>query len=95
MDYFDFDENSVKRGEALSHNRFSRFFTKNYKDYIYVDHAWINGKTERVFSGVRLKTPEEIMEWTKENASMQVAAAPTVQNVTLVAEPEDDEKPFD
>jgi phage/plasmid-associated DNA primase len=92
--YFDFDENSVKRGEALSRNKFTKYFLKNYKDYAYEDVQWVNGKSARVFVGVRLKTLDEITTAgkEKENASTQ-APAQAPQTVPIV-EPIDEENPF-
>ncbi|MDR2097680.1 MAG: toprim domain-containing protein [Spirochaetaceae bacterium] len=98
MAYFDFDENSVKRGEALSRNRFTKYFLKNYKDYATEDVQRVKGNVERVFIGVRIKTFDEMTEARakeKENASTQAAAPPTVQNVVPEMEPKDDENPFD
>jgi phage/plasmid-associated DNA primase len=95
--YFDFDENSVKRGEALSRNKFTKCFLKNYKDYAYEDVRWVNGKAARVFVGARLKTLDEIEAAAKEkeNASTQAAPPPARKTAAFIAEPMDDEKPFD
>jgi phage/plasmid-associated DNA primase len=87
MVYFDFDENSAKRGEALSRNLFTKYFLKNYKNYAGRDIQWVDGKSARVFVGVRLKTLDEIAteakekekKKVKENASTQVPAAPPAQ----------------
>jgi phage/plasmid-associated DNA primase len=98
MSYFDFDENSVKRGEALSRNRFTKYFLKNYKDYAVEDIQRVKGNAARVFVGVRLKTLDEIAAAAKEkeNASTQVPAAPPAQKAAApVVEPADEENPFD
>jgi phage/plasmid-associated DNA primase len=90
MSYFDFDENSVKRGEALSRNKFTKYFLKNYKDYAAEDVKWVKGGAARVFVGVRLKTLDEIAAAAKEkeNASTQVPAAPPAQKAAApVVEP--------
>jgi phage/plasmid-associated DNA primase len=95
--YFDFDENSVKRGEALSRNKFTKYFLKNYKDYAREDVQWVNGKSARVFVGVRLKSLDEIAteRKEKENASTQVAPPPPAQRSEAPGvEPVDDENPF-
>jgi phage/plasmid-associated DNA primase len=96
-DYHDFDENSVKRGEALSRNKFTKYFLKNYKDYAHEDVQWVNGKSARVFVGVRLKSLDEVAAAgkEKENASTQVAAPLPVQKaVTPVTEPANYTNPF-
>jgi phage/plasmid-associated DNA primase len=99
MDYFYFDENSVKRGEALSRNKFTKYFLKNYKDYAVEESVrWIKGGSARVFVGVRLKTLDEIAAEAKEkeNASTQVPAAPPAQRAAApAAGPADEENPFD
>jgi phage/plasmid-associated DNA primase len=93
--YFDFDTDSAKRGEALSRNKFTKYFLKNYKDYIYEDVQWVKGKSARVFVGVRLKTLDEIATAAKEkeNASTQ-APAQKNKSAAPVAEPLEDEHPF-
>jgi phage/plasmid-associated DNA primase len=98
MAYFDFDENSIKRGEALSRNKFTKYFLKNYKDYAAEDVQRVKGNAARVFIGVRLKTLDEIVAAVKEkeNASTQVPAAPPAQRaVAPVVKPADEENPFD
>jgi phage/plasmid-associated DNA primase len=95
--YHDFDENSVKRTEALSRNKFTKYFLKNYKDYAREDVQWVNGKSARVFVGVRLKTLDEIAAEAeakeKENASTQ-APAQKNKSAVPVTEPVEDENPF-
>jgi phage/plasmid-associated DNA primase len=98
MAYFEFDENSVKRGEALSRNRFTKYFLKNYKDYATKNVQRVQGgDPSRVFVGVRLKTLDEIAAAgkEKENASTQVAPPPQAQkSAAPVAGTMDDENPF-
>jgi phage/plasmid-associated DNA primase len=48
--YFDFDENSVKRGEALSRNKFTKYFLKNYKDYATEDVQRVRGSPPYAFT---------------------------------------------
>jgi hypothetical protein len=98
MSYLDFNENSVKRGEALSRNKFTRYFLKSYKGYVVEGIQKVKGNAARVFVGVRLKTFDEIAAAAKEkeNASTQVPAAPPAQKAAApVAEPADKENPFD
>jgi phage/plasmid-associated DNA primase len=94
-EYHDFDENSVKRGDALSRNKFTKYFLKNYKEYAAEDVQWVKGKSARVFVGVRLKSFDEIAAEAaakeKENASTQV---PERKQAAPVAEPIEDEGPF-
>jgi phage/plasmid-associated DNA primase len=97
--YFEFDENSVKRGEALSRARFTKFVLKNYKDFIHESIQRVRGSNpQRAFVGMRLKTIDEIARAEKqkpENAPTQAPApAPQAQTAPVV-EPTDDEKPFD
>jgi phage/plasmid-associated DNA primase len=79
LTYLEADENSVKRGEALSRIRFTKFILKNYKDFIYESVQRVRGsKPSRAFVGMRIKTLEEIAEAEKgkpENASTQVTQA--------------------
>jgi hypothetical protein len=107
ISYYDFDENSVKRGEALSRARFTKFVSKNYKDYVYESVQRINGSNpQRVFIGMRLKTLDEIATGEaakqKEVAVTQVpATAPKASPVQAppaavpFTEVKDDVDPFD
>jgi phage/plasmid-associated DNA primase len=99
ISYYEFDENSVKRGEALSRIKFTKFILKNYKDYVYSDIQRVRGSDPaRAFIGMRLKTFDEIAAAAakeKENASTQVPAASQPQMAAApVAEPVEDEDPF-
>ncbi|GHV90421.1 hypothetical protein AGMMS50268_09240 [Spirochaetia bacterium] len=58
--YYEFDENSVKRGEALTQHRFTRLVLKNYKDKIIESVKRVEGKPARCFVGLRLKPLDEI-----------------------------------
>jgi len=58
-DYYDFDENSVKRGEALSRIRFTKFILKSYKEEVREDVRRIDGEGVRLFFGMRFKTQQE------------------------------------
>jgi phage/plasmid-associated DNA primase len=66
MTYYEFDETSVKRGEALSQHRFTRLVLKNYKDKIteQVKRVEIDGKSKpaRCFVGLKLKPLDEIAD---------------------------------
>jgi phage/plasmid-associated DNA primase len=100
--YFEFDENSVKRGEALSRSRFTRFILKNYKDDVNESIQRVKGsEPQRVLFGIRLKNPEEIVagraEKQKNNASTQVPApapTPAPKAAAPVPEAKDDVDPF-
>jgi phage/plasmid-associated DNA primase len=96
MVYHDFDENSVKRGEALSRNKFTKYFLRNYKDYVTEDVQRVRGSPpSRVFVGVRLKTLDEIATTRKENVSAQVALPSPAQRAEFpVTEPTDTIDPF-
>ena len=98
--YYDFDENSVKRGDALSRIRFTKFITKNYKDYVYDSTQRVRGSAPaKAFVGMRLKTLDEIVadaeaREREKNASRQAPApAPQAQAAPVVV-PIDDENPF-
>jgi hypothetical protein len=97
-DYHDFDENSVKRGEALSRNKFTKYFLKNYKDYATTSVQRVRGcPPSRVFVGVRLKTLDEIAAEgkEKENALTQTTPPPPAQKIAAPAtEPTNDINPF-
>jgi phage/plasmid-associated DNA primase/DNA primase len=58
--YYEFDENSVKRGEALTQHRFTRLVLKNHKDKITEAVRRIDGKPARCFIGLRLKPMDEV-----------------------------------
>jgi phage/plasmid-associated DNA primase len=58
--YYDFDENSVKRGDALTQHRFTRLMMKNYKDKITESVKRVEGKPARCFVGLRLKPLDEV-----------------------------------
>jgi phage/plasmid-associated DNA primase len=100
--YYEFDENSTKRGEALSRIRFTKFILKNYKEFIYESTQRVRGADPaRAFIGMRLKTLDEIAaaeaakQNTAENASTQVAQKPApVKEPWQAAEPPEDENPF-
>jgi putative DNA primase/helicase len=66
LTYYEFDETSVKRGEALSQHRFTRTFLKNYKDKIteQVKRVTIDDKSKpaRCFVGMKLKPLDEVTE---------------------------------
>jgi phage/plasmid-associated DNA primase len=53
--YHEFTEEAVKRGEALSLHKFSRFFNKNYKNRIVEKVMRVNGKPTRCYCGLRIK----------------------------------------
>ena len=82
--YYEFDENSAKRGEALSRIRFTKFFMKNYKEFIYESTQRVRGSDPaRAFIGLRLRTLDEIANIEAEkhggepvNASTQTATKP-------------------
>ena len=63
MAYYEFDETSVKRGEALSQHKFTRMILKNYKDKIteQVKRVEIEGvsKPARCFVGIKLRPLDE------------------------------------
>jgi hypothetical protein len=98
-DYFEFDENSVKRGEALSAIRFSKFILKNYKNHVDESVQRIQGgKPARVFVGMRIKTDEEIATEAEarqkiKNTSPQVIPKPAPAQAPEEA-PVDDIEPF-
>ena len=100
--YYEFDENSTKRGEALSRIRFTKFILKNYKEFIYESTQRVRGADPaRAFIGMRLKTLDEIAaaeaakQNAAENASTQVSQKPApVQGSWQAAEPPEDEIPF-
>jgi uncharacterized protein YdcH (DUF465 family) len=83
--YYEFDENSAKRGEALSRIRFTKFILKNYKDLVYESTQRVGGnEPARAFIGMRLKSLDEIAEAeaAKEsgnNASPQVLPKPAAE----------------
>jgi phage/plasmid-associated DNA primase len=60
--YHDFNDDSIKRGEGLSHHKFSKTILKNYKNKITAKVQRINGKPTRCFIGVRIKTLDELQE---------------------------------
>ena len=95
LEYFSFDENSVRSREALSRSRFTKFVLKNYKDHVFESVQRVRGSNpQRVFIGLRLKTLDEIADAEKqkvESAGTQVAPAQSAP----VREPIDDDKPFD
>jgi len=63
MKYYEFDESSVKRKEALSHHQFTRRMIKNYKDKISERNVRMMRDSEsvvlRCFIGIKLKEPDE------------------------------------
>jgi hypothetical protein len=95
--YFGYNEESAKQNEALSRQKFSTLFMKNYKGFVSRGIQRIQGNTSRVFTGMRLKTDDEIAAEAaakeKENASTQVAAQ-GYKSAVPVAEPVEDEDPF-
>ena len=66
MSYYEFDESSVKRKEALSHTAFTQNILKNYKDKLSERNVCMLrdgvSKTVRCFIGIRLKSDNEIAE---------------------------------
>jgi phage/plasmid-associated DNA primase len=66
MAYYEFDETSVKRGEALSQHRFTRLILKNYKDKIteQVKRVEVEGKSKpaRCFVGLKIKPLDEVAD---------------------------------
>jgi hypothetical protein len=91
MDYYELDENSAKRGEALSPLRFSKFIFNKYKDQVRPDIQRVDGKTARCFRGIILKSPEEII------GNSQAAQGNAVRDIwdrTKKTGPETEEDPF-
>jgi hypothetical protein len=90
MEYYEFDKDSAKRGEALSPLRFSKFIFNKYKDQVRPDVQRVDGKAARCFRGIGLKSPDEIIK------SSQAAHSNAAQNIwdgAKTAEPE--EEPFE
>jgi phage/plasmid-associated DNA primase len=101
ISYYEFDENSVKRGEALSRIKFTKFILKNYKDYVYADIQRVRGSDPaRSFIGMHLKTLDEIAADSaareRGDAMTQVPAPAREQKAAVpITEPiEDGENPF-
>jgi phage/plasmid-associated DNA primase len=53
--YYEFTEDSVKRGDALSLHKFSRFLNKNYKDRLTEKVMRVSGKPTRCYYGLKIK----------------------------------------
>jgi len=87
MSYYEFDESSVKRKEALSHTAFTQRILKNHKDKLTEQNVRMLrdgvSKTVRCFIGMRLKSDDEIV-------AQQPAKGGTGQN----DQPDDEGEPF-
>jgi len=96
--YYEFDENSAKRGEALSRIRFTKFILKNYKEFVYESTQRVRGADPaRAFIGLRIKSLEEIAAVEADKQSGGVAAAqvtPGAAPAQAPASPPVDENPF-
>jgi phage/plasmid-associated DNA primase len=99
--YYEFDDNSVKRGEALSRIKFTKFIKKNYKNKnVYDDTQRVRGsEPAKAFINMRLKSLDEIVadaeaREREKNASAQAPAPAPRAQAAPVAEPADDENPF-
>jgi CRISPR/Cas system CMR-associated protein Cmr3 (group 5 of RAMP superfamily) len=88
MDYYDFDPDAAKRGEALSMTKFSKFIFNKYKDQVHADTQRVNGKPARCFRGMILKSPEEIMQ--SSPAVSRGNSAGDLWNGVKTGEPEED-----
>jgi phage/plasmid-associated DNA primase len=60
--YYELDEDALRRKEGLSQHQFTRFFKKHHKDKITEKVQRIDGKPTRCFIGIRLKTGEELKQ---------------------------------
>jgi phage/plasmid-associated DNA primase len=99
MSYYDFDENSGKRGESLSQHRFTRVILKNYKDKVSESVQRIKeaNKTVRCFVGLKLKPADEI--GSAKNSAEYTAAQNTwnagaQSQPAQQTQPETEENPF-
>jgi len=79
MSYFEFDEDSVKRKEALSPHSFTRKMLKNHKDKLTerVMRITIDGKSKatRCFVGMKLNSLDEIAEKSQAKGNAEVEQA--------------------
>jgi phage/plasmid-associated DNA primase len=90
--YYEFDENSARKGEALSRIRFTKFIIKNYKDFVFESTQRVRGmEPARAFIGLRIKTLDEIAS-AEDAARPPDAHLPTVAEITGGTSP--DENPF-
>jgi hypothetical protein len=62
LDYHGFDQNEVARGEILSRHRFIRLILETYSQFVSQRIAHIDGKPARCFSGLKLRSLEELAE---------------------------------
>lgn len=89
--YYEFDENSAKRGEVLSRIRFTKFILKNYKEFVYESTQRVRGADPaRAFIGLRIKSLDEIAAAEADKQSGGIV--PSVS--TAPAKPPVDENPF-
>jgi phage/plasmid-associated DNA primase len=99
MDYYDFDENSGKRGESLSQHRFTRLVLKNYKEKVSetIQRIKDEDKTLRCFAGMKLKSAEEIAAGksnVNDTAAENIFNAGLENKTSQQQEPETEENPF-
>lgn len=90
--YYEFDDSSVKRGEALTQHRFTRLVLKNYKDKLTEAVKRVEGKPARCFVGLRIKPMDEV-----EHSPAQGRAADDdffSSGNNQAASPEDEGAPF-
>jgi phage/plasmid-associated DNA primase len=91
LSYYEFDENSAKRGEALSRIRFTKFIIKNYKDLVYESTQRVRGADPaRAFIGLRIKSLDEIAAAEAEKQSGKIASTQVPAPVMELI----DENPF-
>jgi hypothetical protein len=94
-DYYEFDESSAKRGEALSYHRFTKLLLKNHKDQVGEPSVQrIDGKPTRCFIGLKLKPMDEVAS---RNEARPDKSAEDIFNGTAQTKTEtpEEEHPFD
>jgi hypothetical protein len=62
FEYFDFDNDSVLLGDALSRHKFTRWVLSLYIESVEEKVCRYQGKITRCFTGVRLRSLEEVAE---------------------------------
>jgi hypothetical protein len=62
LDHHGFDRNDAACGEMLSRHRFTRWILETYSQFVSQRIARIDGKPARCFSGLKLRSLEELAE---------------------------------
>jgi hypothetical protein len=61
FDFYYFDDDSVKIGDAMSRHKFTRWILNNYCGLTEEKVARVEGKTARCFTGVRIRSLAELV----------------------------------